>query len=170
MKLFRATTWLALLSFLAACSTPSLEPPPPAPTSTPVPPPSVASVTSPPEAPSPTAPHGPEGSEEAILILEPGPGSRLTSPARVAGIADPTFEQTLVVRIVLDEGAELAVQPVTIAADISQRGTFEGDISFTVSEERNALIQVYDLSTRDGGIIHLASVGVILIPTWDFVI
>ena len=173
MKLSRATTWLALLSFLAACSTPSLEPPLPAPTSTPVPPPPVTSVTSPPEAPSPTtppeapsptAPHGPEGSEEAILILEPGPGSRLTSPARVAGIADPTFEQTLVVRIVLDEGAELVVQPVTISADIGQRGAFEGDVPFTVSEERNALIQVYDLSARDGGIIHLASVGVILAP------
>ena len=173
MKLSQATIWLAWLSFLAACSTPSLEPAIPAPTSTPVPPPPVASVTSssevpsptiPLEAPSPTAPYGPEGSEEAILILEPGPGSRLTSPARVAGIADPTFEQTLVMRIVLDDGDELVVQPVTIAADIGQRGAFEGDVPFTVSEERNALIQVYNLSARDGGIIHLASVGVILAP------
>jgi hypothetical protein len=82
----------------------------------------------------------------------------------VAGIADPTFEQTLVVRIVLDEGTEFAIQPVTIAADIGQRGTFEGDVSFAVSGERNVLIQVYDQSARDGGIIHLASVGVILIP------
>lgn len=164
MKLARVTTWLALLSILAACSTPSLEPPLPAPTSTPVPSPPVASATSPSEAPIPTASQRPEALEEAILILEPGPGSRLTSPARVAGIADPTFEQTLVVRIVLDEGAELAIQPVTIAADIGQRGTFEGDVPFTVSEERNALIQVYDQSARDGGIIHLASVGVILIP------
>ena len=173
MKLSRATIWLALLSLIAACGAPSPEPPLPAPTSASVPPPPVASVTSPPEvpsptvppeAPSPTSPYGSEGSEEAILILEPGPGSRLTSPIRVAGIADPTFEQTLVVRIVLDEGAEIAVQPVTIAADIGQRGTFEADISFTVSEERNALIQVYDLSARDGGIIHLASIGVILIP------
>jgi len=164
MKLARVTTWLALLSILAACSTPSLEPPLPAPTSTPVPSPSVASATSPSEAPSPTASQRPEAPEEAILILEPGPGSRLTSPVHVAGIADPTFEQTLVVRIVLDEGTELAIQPVTIAADIGQRGTFEGDVPFAVSGERNVLIQVYDQSARDGGIIHLASVGVILIP------
>jgi predicted secreted protein len=101
--------------------------------------------------------------EEAILILEPGPGSRLNSPVRVAGIADPTFEQTLIVRIVLDDGAELTIQPLTIAADIGQRGPFEGDVDFTVSGERSALIQVYDQSARDGGIVHLASVGVILL-------
>jgi hypothetical protein len=107
----------------------------------------------------------PERPEEAILILEPGNGSRLTSPIHVAGIADPTFEQTLVVRVVFDDGSELAVQPVTIAADIGRRGPFAGDIPFIVSGERHAFIQVYDQSARDGGVIHLASVGVILTDT-----
>jgi predicted secreted protein len=67
------------------------------------------------------------------------------------------------VRIVLDDGSEITVHPLTIAADIGQRGPFAGDVQFAVSGERNALIQVYDQSARDGGIVHLASVGVILI-------
>jgi predicted secreted protein len=84
----------------------------------------------------------------------------VVSPIRVAGVADPTFEQTLVIRIVLDDGMEIAVQPVTIAADLGQRGPFEGEVSFNITDDRQALIQVYDQSARDGGVTHLASVGV----------
>jgi hypothetical protein len=97
--------------------------------------------------------------EEAILIQEPGPGWRLTSPIRVAGIADPTFEQNLVVRLLLDDGSELALVPVTIASDLGQRGPFSVDIPFTVSGEQQAFIQVYASSARDGGLTHLSSVG-----------
>ncbi len=112
------------------------------------------------------APYGTLGRdpEEAILILEPGPGSRVTRPIRVAGIADPTFEQTLVIRVVLDDGTALSLGPTTIQADLGQRGPFEQEVSFSLSEERNALIQVYHQSARDGGIVHLASVGVTLVP------
>jgi hypothetical protein len=99
---------------------------------------------------------------EAILILEPGPGSRLTSPLRVAGVADPTFEQALGVRLVLADGTLLAEQGVIIEAELGQRGPFEGQIEFEVEGERNALVQVFSDSARDGGITHLASLGVVL--------
>lgn len=104
------------------------------------------------------------GPEEAIVILEPGPGSRLTSPLRVAGLADPTFEQALGVRLVLDDGSEIAAGPATIAAELGSRGPFEAELALTVAGERNALLQVYSSSARDGGITHLASVGVTLAP------
>lgn len=106
----------------------------------------------------------PELPEESILILEPGPGSRLTSPARVAGVSDPTFEQSLAVRMVLDDGTELVVVPVQIQADIGQRGNFEVEVPFDIGEERQAFIQVYAASARDGGITHLAAVGVRIAP------
>ena len=123
------------------------------------------SQTERPPTPVSSAPGEPVRPEEAILILEPGNGSRVTSPIRVAGLADPTFEQTLVVRVVLVDGAEVVTQPVTIAADIGQRGPFSGEIPFEVSDERQAFIQVFAQSARDGGITHLASVGVRLAPT-----
>ncbi len=101
--------------------------------------------------------------QEAIEILEPGPASRVLSPLRLAGVADPTHEQTLVVRGLRLDGSELiAPQPITIMAPLGERGPYEIEIPFSVSQDEQVFIQIYDLSARDGGIRHLASVGVIL--------
>jgi hypothetical protein len=112
-------------------------------------------------------PELPRGPVEVIAIFEPGPGSRLTSPLHVAGMADPTFEQTLVVRLVLDDGTMLTEVPTTIQADLGERGPYEVEIPFEIQGQRNALIQVYDMSARDGGIIHLNSVGVTLMEAGE---
>jgi hypothetical protein len=80
-------------------------------------------------------------------------------------MADSTFEQNLVLRLVLDDGTELALLPTTIQSELGERGPFRGEIPFTVSAERQAFIQVYSTSARDGGITHLASVGVMLAPS-----
>jgi hypothetical protein len=102
------------------------------------------------------------GVEEAILILEPGPGSRVVTPLHLSGMADTTFEQTLGVRLVLDDGTELLRVPAMIQAESGQRGPFEEDLAFTIEGERQAFLQVFASSARDGGITHLASVGLIL--------
>lgn len=109
-------------------------------------------------------PDGPELPDEVIAILEPGPGSRVVGAVRVAGEADGTFEQNLVVRLVTADGVELALEPTTIQADLGMRGPFEIEIPFTVAAEENAFIQVFAQSPRDGGITHLSSVGVRLAP------
>jgi hypothetical protein len=113
---------------------------------------------------TPTGAATPAAPEEAILILGPGPGSRATSPLQVAGIADTTFEQALVVRLVLDDGSLLALEPTTIQTPMGERGPFEVDVHFVVTEERAALLQVYSTSARDGGLTHLSSVGLRLAP------
>ncbi|NUM48446.1 MAG: hypothetical protein HUU38_27385, partial [Anaerolineales bacterium] len=100
--------------------------------------------------------------DDAILILEPGPGSRVTSPIHLTGMADSTFEQNLVIRVVLDDGSEIFLAPTTIQTKLGQRGPFTLEIPFTLSGERQAFIQVYATSARDGGITHLSSVGVTL--------
>lgn len=102
----------------------------------------------------------PERGEEAIAILSPGPGSRVVSPLQVEGIADPTFEQVLVVRLLTADGTELARQSTTIEAEIGERGPFAAEIPFTVSGEQQAFIQVFATSARDGGVTHLASNGI----------
>jgi hypothetical protein len=101
---------------------------------------------------------------EAILIQEPGPGSQVASPVHVTGVADPTFEQSLVVRILLADGSELATVPTQIEADLEQRGPFAADVEFAVTEPQPAVIQVYSDSARDGGVTHLASTTVMLLP------
>ena len=110
-------------------------------------------------------PSFPPPQEEAILILQPAPGSRLTSPVTVAGMADSTFEQHLAVRILLDDGTQLALQPAIIQAELGQRGPFQVELDFVIHGERQAFIQVYADSPRDGQITHLSSTGVILSET-----
>lgn len=103
------------------------------------------------------------GVPEAIMIQMPGPGSRLISPIRIAGIADPTHEQTLIVRGFRPDGSEIIPpQPINIAAPLGERGPFEVEIPFTVNVDEQVFLQVYAQSARDGGITHLASVGVVL--------
>jgi len=96
------------------------------------------------------------------MILLPGPGSVVTSPVTVSGIADPAFEQTIVVRIFTVDGAELALTPTTIQADIGMRGPFSVDVPVAIAADINAFIQVYVQSARDGGTTHLESVSVML--------
>ena len=173
-RLLRLSTLLPLLVSLVACvpggetavldTTPPLPAtftPPPSPT-TPVQPPTAVAQTPTPEAEEAVVGE-PSQPEEAILILQPGPGSRIvTSPLRVAGEADPTFEQNLVIRLLLADGTALAVVPTTIQAEMGERGPFTVDVPFTVSGEQQAFIQVFTTSARDGGLTHLSAVGLTL--------
>jgi hypothetical protein len=147
---------LSLMLGSAACGlapTPTSAPPTMAPT------PAAASHTA---AAPPTAVGQPP--DEAILILSPGPGSRLTSPIHLQGQADPTFEQTLAVKLLGDDGSQLASLPASLQAEAGQRGPFQAEIPFSVSQPRQAFLQVFSTSPRDGGVTHLASVGVQLVP------
>lgn len=166
MKRISLLIALLLLFTLAACEVPPGAEPTPVATPTPevTPTPETPTPTPTPETPTPTpTPVDPRG-EEAIVILEPGPGSRVVSPVTVRGISDPTFEQNLVVRILLEDGTELALEPTTIQADLGERGPYSIEVEFDVDVETQAFIQVYDISARDGGIIHLNSVGLTLAP------
>ncbi|MGH2620421.1 MAG: Gmad2 immunoglobulin-like domain-containing protein [Anaerolineales bacterium] len=162
-----SATVLGLLAL--ACNLPLIGAPPtgtPSPATLPLQPlPPEPLVSSTAELPVATEAILAEGPPEAILILEPGPGSRLTSPLRVAGLADSTFEQHLLLRLVLDDGTEIAAGPVIIQSEFGTRGPFEGELAFIIAGERNALLQVSSQSARDGGITHLTSVGVTLAAT-----
>lgn len=171
--------FLVIVPLVAACAAPT---PTPAPTSTAtaVPPTPTAAATAAPtttNTPPPatatavptmgaqaTAPPT-EGNPEAILILQPGPGSRVSSPIRVSGVANPTFEQTLAVRVLSPEGQQLALQTAQINADVGQRGPFTTDVAVPAGAQDQVFIQVYATSARDGGITHLETVVVSMVPT-----
>jgi hypothetical protein len=105
-----------------------------------------------------------EGPPEAIAILAPANGSRLVSPLTVEGVADPTFENHLGLRLLTMDGTTLAAGAAIIEAPIGERGTFQGELAFSVSAEQPATLQVFASSARDGGLTHLASVVVTLAP------
>jgi hypothetical protein len=127
----------------------------------PTPLPATATATAVPPTLTPEVPEDPRPEAE-IAILAPGPGSRVVNPVRIAGMADPTFEQALVVRIVSADGAEIALVPTMISAMLGERGPFEVDVDVAVAEDTQAFIQVYDVSARDGKIVAMESVGVTL--------
>lgn len=155
---------LLLALLLGACSLPTAAPTVPAtaaataePTGTP------PAATFPPAPPSATAPVGGRP-PDAIAILSPGPGSRVTSPVTVLGVADSTFEQSLTITILTADGAVLTDSFAQIDAELGQRGSFTGQAVFNIVEEQQGFIQVYAISPKDGGITHLSSVGVTLAP------
>lgn len=156
----RLLSALVLVFLLTSCNLPLSASPTtalPLPATETLPPPPPETVV-----PPTTLPTLPPRPEEAILILEPGPGSRLVGSVHLAGIADPTFEQFLGIRVLLDDGSVLVQTSTTIAVELGNRGPFAIDIPFTIAGERNAFIQVFTDSPRDGGITHLNSVGVTL--------
>lgn len=145
--------------------TPTPEPtetPVPTPTPTPPPDPTPVPTPTPTPLPDPTPmPPDPRG-VEPIVIEQPGPGSRVVSPVTVAGVADPAFEQTLVVRILLADGTVIAEVPVMIEAELGERGPYSVDVLFELDEDQQGFIQVFHVSARDGGVLQLNSVGVLL--------
>jgi hypothetical protein len=157
MAVRRWTASAVVALVLAACGSLSG---PPAPTGKPA-------ATSPPTT-APTA--GPTGASaerppEAITIERPGPGSSAVSPLRISGVADPTFESQLGVRLLAMDGRPIAEGSAQIQAPIGERGPFDATIAFDVDSDQPALLQVYDSSARDGGITHLGSAVVRLLPS-----
>lgn len=150
-------TFARLQTDVAATDAAAAPPSAAAPTAVPAP------TSEPPTAAPPAS--GDEEGREAILILEPGITSNVTSPVRVAGLADPAFEQTVIVQVSDESGETVGALATQIQADVSQRGPFEVEVPFTVSADQAGRILVFTISPRDGGLTHLASVEVTLLAS-----
>ena len=143
---------------------PTSAPVPPTPTSIPpiatsVPP---APTCAPPKV-CPACPTCPTCQEEAIVITSPTGGETVSSPVLVTGISNPTFEQHLAIQVIGADGTVIGEGAATISADWGQRGNFEAEVAFAPppSDEPGRII-VFDVSARDGGLVHLSSVEVTL--------
>jgi hypothetical protein len=85
----------------------------------------------------------------------------VSSPVRVAGISNPSFEQHLAIQVIAADGSIIGQGTAVIAADWGQRGPFEAEVAFTSppSDEPGRVV-VFTSSPRDGGLVHLSSVEV----------
>ncbi len=102
---------------------------------------------------------------ELITIEEPGNLSEITSPVFVSGIAGPTFEQNLIVRVTDMYGNVLAEEVTTILADIGKAGAYMVQLEFSVEAEIPGRISVFDVSAMNGALLHVASVPVTLLAS-----
>ncbi|MFA5787388.1 MAG: Gmad2 immunoglobulin-like domain-containing protein [Actinomycetota bacterium] len=135
---------------------------------------SLASGATPSAVPAPIPTTGPFPDEtpasaepaEAIRITAPGQSSRLVSPMSVHVTTTlPAFENTLTLRVLLDDGTDLVPPQAVIGSEIEGGAlAFNASLSFSTTEERPAFLQAYLASPRDGGVTHLASVVVTVMP------
>jgi hypothetical protein len=99
---------------------------------------------------------------EAILILVPGPNSTILSPVTISGMADPSFEQSLVAKVTGENGLSIANKATTIQAEAGKRGKFQVEISFKIAKDQSGRVAAWTISAKDGGLIHFTSQDVLL--------
>ncbi len=155
---------LLLIISVTACNLPSQPSPTATAISVPTNSPGVPTVTdkaAPTQAPTQESDTG----LEAIVIASPGSNSNVTSPVTILGESRPTFEQALVIAMYDEGGTQLVRQSTKILADAGSPGLYTADLTFSVNHEQAGRVSVYETSAMDGGIQHLSSVEVMLLPS-----
>ena len=104
-------------------------------------------------------------SEEQILIASPGTNSRVVSPFVVEGIAVAPFEALLGVWLTNENGRILAEAYPQVQAQMGQIGPFRQELAFSgIDQETVARLTVFSSSPKDGGMVHVSSVVIRLLP------
>jgi len=115
---------------------------------------------------------------ETIVITKPAPSTQISGgKIFLQGWTGPVFENTIHI-VVCGEGgtgkkdvfcgtADNVLGKTTAqinAPDVGQPGMFSLTVSYKVSRAVNGRVAVYFTSPRDGGLLHLASAPVLLLP------
>jgi len=101
---------------------------------------------------------------EFQVIDQPAAGDSVTSPVTISGriVAN---EATFKVTIYAANGATIVdVTGMNEQTDVGQLAAFSIDVPFSVTEETNACIWVYEASAMDGSPIHVGQIPVTLSP------
>lgn len=98
-----------------------------------------------------------------VSVTEPCAGDRVTSPLSVVGEAN-VFEATVSMRILGENGDEIATAFTTAECGTGCWGDFLGKIKFEVDNEQQGTLEVFESSAEDGSDIHKVSIPVTLVP------
>ena len=98
-----------------------------------------------------------------ITVTAPCPGDSLSSPATIAGEAN-VFEATVSMRVLDENGNEIATSFTTAECGTGCWGAFEGEIQFDVPHEQTGTVEVFESSAEDGRDLHKVSIEVTLLP------
>jgi hypothetical protein len=103
---------------------------------------------------------------EQIEIFLPQSGAMISGgTVHVEGFGLASFEQTLLVEVLDEDGVVVGSEPVTVAAsNLGEPGPFEVNVDYEVSGAQPGRIVVRDVSPAFGGDTHLSSVEVNLEP------
>jgi hypothetical protein len=102
---------------------------------------------------------------QEITIDEPRSDAALGSPIKVRGrTALYPFEGTLGYRLFDPQGELLAHGPVAVQGDYGQPGRFEFELSFSPDTSGQAILEIVELSPRDGTVSAIGSVSFLINP------
>jgi hypothetical protein len=99
----------------------------------------------------------------AIVVEQPQAGDRVTSPVTISGNAD-VFEATVSLRILDGDGQELVSGFTTATCGTGCRGTFSGQLKFSVEAPQPGIVEAFEASAEDGHPTNMVRVPVTLMP------
>lgn len=97
----------------------------------------------------------------AILVEGPLIGAVVSNPVTVSGTAN-VFEATVSLRILDQNGNEIARTFTNASCGTGCRGTFSVAVSYRVPSQQRGTIEVYESSARDGSPINVVRIPVTL--------
>jgi hypothetical protein len=106
--------------------------------------------------------------QEAIALLDPGPGSQVTSPIHISGFGGPSLNERLHLYLLGEDGQVISEHTTYLLSSPGKAGRFAWELPFQINglAERGRLVATIE-SLRDGQLSHLASVPLVLLSTGD---
>jgi len=98
-----------------------------------------------------------------ILVESPVVGEQISNPVTISGTAD-VFEAAVSVRILDENGNEIARTFTTATCGTGCRGDYSVSVAYTVDHEQVGSIEVLDYSAKDGSAENVIAIPVILTP------
>ena len=89
---------------------------------------------------------------------------RVSSPITIAGSAD-VFEATVNIRVLNGNGEVIAESFAMATCGTGCRGDFSTQIDVPIDAEQPGTIQVFEYSAKDGSMINVVEIPVILVPS-----
>ena len=99
----------------------------------------------------------------AIVVENPLIGSKVSSPVTVSGTAN-VFEATVSLRILDENGKEIARTFTTATCGTGCRGDYSVSVRFSVDHRQHGTIEAFESSAKDGSPINLVTIPVTLLP------
>jgi hypothetical protein len=105
---------------------------------------------------------------EAITLLDPGPGSQVTSPIHISGFGGPSLSERLHLFLLGEDGEVISEHTTYLLSSPGKAGRFAWELPFQIDglAERGRLVATIE-SLRDGQLAHLTSVDLVLLSSGE---
>ncbi len=97
----------------------------------------------------------------AILVADPVIGATVSSPVEISGMAD-VFEATVSLRILDENGAEIATGFTTATCGTGCLGDYSTTLAYHVDDDQPGTVEVFEASAENGQPINVVDIPVTL--------